>query len=303
MEGTNQEDHLDLLAFGFGFSGASIKDLEHLAETSQVRDVVFFGLDQELHRKFGSSNPGAASHVRRNTVGMMPWTQLHGAVCHDIGILNATDPTKAMQDLVAVNHHISQLDRRPVLIACDHTASLIAALGTTRHCSRKPAYLYFDAHFDLGLHNPSPETHNGNFVNMLRTTQWIDRIINLGGRSWTSYSSEYACVPGFTSIPGGVHRCSLAATIQQLADLKNTPVYVSIDADVLDPSFAPNVSCPEPFGMPLEDLFAICEWIGTSCEVLGADLCEIIPTDQSIGTEQALMRCIHALFPRQRPSA
>jgi len=94
-----------------------------------------------------------------------------------------------------------------------------------------------------------------------------------------------------------VPHTTTAEVIMRLAWLRHRPVYVSIDADVLDPTGAPNVCCPEPFGLAPSDLLAICKWLGESCEVVGADLCEPMPSPQSLRSEQVLMRCLHALFP------
>ena len=110
---------------------------------------------------------------------------------------------------------------------------------------------------------------------------------------------ETWAAPGDLASPhGGVPRLFVKGMIERLAPLRASAVYVSIDADVLDPACAPHVSCPEPFGMALEELFELCAWIGGACNVVGADLCELVPTPESLGVEQALMRCLHALFPK-----
>jgi agmatinase len=284
---------------GFGFSGAPILPQERLPEVARPGDVVFFGVDQELNRRFGHSNRGAASFIRQRTIGMLPWTQAQGRPCHDVGLIEAEGCGEALEAACQTSERIATLGCCPVLIACDHTASLAGALGVVRGQDRPVAYLYFDAHFDLGLHHPAGEVHNGNFVERLRRLEGISRIVNLGGRGWSCWAGAYAQVPGFRSIAGGERWVSVPDALARLDDLRGRELYVSIDADVLDPSIAPNVACPEPFGMRLEDLFALCSWIGASCRVLGADLCELLPTDRELGAEQALLRCAQALFPRE----
>jgi arginase family enzyme len=72
------------------------------------------------------------------------------------------------------------------------------------------------------------------------------------------------------------------------------PVYVSLDGDVLDPVWAPDCCCPEPFGMAPADLLEMCTALGSKLQVIGADVAEI--SGRSGGTSEILLRCVHALF-------
>jgi arginase family enzyme len=284
----------------YGLGGAPMAELAKLPQIGQPGDLVFFGVDAEIERHFGCANDGAAVFVRDNTIGMMPWTQACARPCTDIGIVTATQPDVILREATTIARYVSALGRRPALIGCDHTASIAGLTGTLQGSGRRLSYLFFDAHLDLGLHAPVDRLHNGNFAGRILQMDMVSRVVNVGGRSWATYAPIYREIPRFTSIAGGLPPIPAAAAIAQLErlGLKGEPLYVSIDADVLDPSCAPNVPCPEPFGMTAADLFMICRWIGESCTVVGADLCEILPSKQSLGSEQALMRCLHALFPK-----
>ena len=52
------------------------------------------------------------------------------------------------------------------------------------------------------------------------------------------------------------------------------------------PSAAPNVCCPEPFGLSTAELFSVCAWLGESCTVIGGDLCEVVPSTPGLCSEQ-----------------
>ncbi len=290
-------DDLSPNADRYGFGGAPVVALERLAEASRPGDAVFFGVDTELGRRFGQGNPGAASFVRDRTLCMMPWTQACAGRCHDVGVVTAGQPEAAMREVTAIARYLAKIGRRPTLIGCDHTASLPAVLGTAAGAGPLPVYLYFDAHLDLGRHDQGVTLHNGNFIDRLLDSGQVGRVINVGARSWSRFDPAYRDVPGLTCIPGGVPAQSAAAVIEQLGVLRGTRLYVSIDADVLDPSAAPNVCCPEPFGLRPTELFAVCDWLGHACTVVGADLCEVVPKEPTLASEQALMRCLHALYP------
>ncbi|HOX29239.1 MAG TPA: arginase family protein, partial [bacterium] len=245
---------------GFGFGGAQFIELAELRRTERKGDLVFLGFDKELSRHFGDCNSGAAAFVREKTFCMMPWTQEFAAPSHDIGIVTCGDLDLAIKAISVFCGHIATLGCRPILVGCDHTASLAAALGVAFSSEKPPVYLYFDAHLDLGLHNVTPNLHNGNFVNFLLKSDRIAEVVNVGSRCWSSFVPVYDNVPRFSIVKGGVPHVPPEKMIEQLSSLKGRTLYVSLDADVLDPSCAPNVSCPEPFGMSAMELFEVCNW-------------------------------------------
>jgi agmatinase len=56
------------------------------------------------------------------------------------------------------------------------------------------------------------------------------------------------------------------------------PVFLTVDVDVLDPSFAPGTGTPEPGGMSSADLLWACREIASRLELVGIDVVEVIPT-------------------------
>jgi arginase family enzyme len=253
-------------------------------------DLVFFGCDIEINRRYGIANPGAASFVRAGAA----LTGMYPPGCYDLGIMALTDPVNAVAEIAAAAARIIiGLGGLPVLIACDHTASLGALLGSSLGSGSAPVYIYFDAHYDLGRNCASGDLlHNGGFVGEILRQGWASRAVNIGGRS-SETGVDYPDTPkNFSSIPVDGET---EAIIARLTPLAGQQVHVSIDADVLDPNIAPNVSCPEADGMTAEALLDCCRWIGRSCHVVGADLCEILPSTDSRQSEQFLIRCLHAL--------
>ena len=60
------------------------------------------------------------------------------------------------------------------------------------------------------------------------------------------------------------------------ARVGDTPVYVSIDIDVLDPAHAPGTGTPEAGGMTSRELLATLRALA-GINVLGADVVEVAP--------------------------
>jgi agmatinase len=68
----------------------------------------------------------------------------------------------------------------------------------------------------------------------------------------------------------------LAPLRAALPALRDRPIYLSIDIDVLDPGIMPAVSTPEPGGIDYRELIAgLRELAG--CQIVGADIVEYNP--------------------------
>lgn len=274
----------------YGFGGAPILALEQLLRLDAVGAVAFFGVEVELARAFGKRDFAAVHFLRRESARMAPWTQTRGSKCYDIGSIIG-DPSDALDSVVMLGSFLQSRGCRPVAVGLDHTVSYAHALALS---SRDVIYVYFDAHFDLGLHHYPTTINNGNFVGSLLSSGRFSSIINVGARCWTTYDPAYHDVRGFRTIRFNTP----SQTLDELAILRERTIYVSMDSDILDPAFVPNVANPEPFGLMPLDLLSICSWLGENCTVVGADLSELLSCES--GSSPAIfMRCIHALFDKQ----
>jgi len=276
---------------GLGFAGAPLVDPQFLIQCGQAGDLVFFGCDIEINRRYGLTNTGSANFVRTKTSTM----ELAQAGVYDLGSLASDNPSDAAIEIATTAKMIAGFGGLPVLVACDHTASLGGLLGSMSDCGEAPVYIYFDAHFDLGRNcHPDDLLHNGGFIGEILRQKWVAFAVNVGGRSLAT-KLAFPATPGFVSIPAW---WSTATIVDQLIPLVGKTIYVSIDADVLDPDHAPNVCLQEPDGMSTDNLRACCHWLGQNCKVIGADLTEILPSHESRETEQLLISCLLALKSR-----
>lgn len=66
-----------------------------------------------------------------------------------------------------------------------------------------------------------------------------------------------------------------------------TPVYLSIDIDVIDPGLAPGTGTPEPGGWTTRELIRVLRGI-ESLNVVGADVVEVSPSYDGAGETTAL---------------
>ncbi len=73
-----------------------------------------------------------------------------------------------------------------------------------------------------------------------------------------------------------IHREGVAKVFDEmLAKLKHQPVYLSVDIDGIDPSFAPGTGTPEPFGITPWDVKYVINKLGD--RLIGFDVVEVCP--------------------------
>lgn len=271
-----------------GVAGARLLAWEEELHRIEAGSRVFFGYDRDIARRFGTPNAGTAEYLRGGSYGAPP------PGVFDLGSLSTPCSQEALLQIGLWSSLISQKGARPILLACDHTASLSAVMGVADGLAERPTYVYLDAHYDLGrICGPDDLLHNGGFVARMLQDGTVAEAVNIGGRSLMT-RIPWEPTPGFSTlsvVPG-----DWPAT---LASLAGKSVYVSIDADVLDPLVLPQVPCPEPRGLAAAELLDCCRWLGAHCRVLGADLSELMPTPEVGAAPRLLVDCLLALTAPQ----
>lgn len=156
---------------------------------------------------------------------------------------------------------------RPISLGGDHsiTFPIISALARAYPAL---SILHFDAHPDLYddfLGNPY--SHASPFARIMEQ-KLAQRLVQVGIRTMNGHQREQA------------ERFRVEVIVMK--DLKDdlrwtfeTPVYVSVDMDALDPAFAPGVSHREPGGMTTRQVIEIIQSI--NAPVIGADIVEFNP--------------------------
>jgi arginase len=101
-----------------------------------------------------------------------------------------------------------------------------------------------------------------------------DRLVQVGIRTATGHQRAQAR-------RFGVEVIEMRQVRDDLRIALDTPVYISIDMDALDPAFAPGVSHREPGGMSVRQLVSLIQSI--EAPVVAADLVELNPRNDAGG--------------------
>jgi len=157
----------------------------------------------------------------------------------------------------------------PILLGGDHLITLpvvkeILPLYPHLHL------LQIDAHTDLRDDYLGDSLCHSTVMKRVVDLLGKERLFQIGIRSGTEEEFKLARkMRSIVSLDPG----SLASMIKCL---KNQPVYVTLDLDVVDPSLLPGVGTPEPGGLSFKELISLLKKV-QSLHVIGFDMVELTP--------------------------
>jgi agmatinase len=134
--------------------------------------------------------------------------------------------------------------------------------------------LHFDAHPDL-YHDfrGNPASHASPFARIMEA-RLAQRLVQVGIRTMNDHQRQQAET-------FGVEVVEMKDLADDFTPSFDTPVYVSVDIDGLDPAFAPGVSHREPGGLSTRQVIRLIQSI--NAPVVGADIVEFNPKMDATG--------------------
>lgn len=139
--------------------------------------------------------------------------------------------------------------------------------------------LHLDAHADLYENfDNNPYSHASPFARIMEKGK-IASLTQVGIRTLTTHQRQQAVKYHVNIVEMKNFSLSFIHTLK-------SPLYISLDMDVLDPAFAPGVSHHEPGGISTRELIHIIQQIPT--EIIGADIVELNP-DRDVNNVTAMV--------------
>ena len=191
------------------------------------------------------------------TYSMRTGIDLEKVALSDIGDLQVDDDIRT--NLIRIEDVVSEIasaGKTPVMLGGEH----IITLGAVRALKEGVGVVDFDAHLDLR------SSYLGNRFShacvMRRIVEEIgpDRLLVLGARAISSEEVAFARKNRIKFVSSQEFRKRpLGEIVKSVKDFISsfTDIYVTIDSDVFDPAYAPNVGNPEPEGLAPTDVFEI----------------------------------------------
>lgn len=168
-----------------------------------------------------------------------------------------------------------------VSLGGDHTIAL-PLLRAVNHHIGPVALVHFDAHLDTwDTYFNAPYTHGTPFRRAAEEGLFIEQAsmhVGIRGPLYSRSDLERDAELGFRIVhcdefeTGGV-----ASVVERIRDrVKDRPLYLSIDIDVLDPAHAPGTGTPEIAGLSTRELLGVLRGLA-GLAVISADVVEVAP--------------------------
>ncbi len=242
------------------------------------------GVSYRPGARFGPAAVRQASrHLRpayHPDLDVAPFRVLQAVDAGDVGC-NPFDIDDALREITAVAGDLVSDRRQLLTIGGDHTIAL-AALRAIHAVHGPVALVHFDAHLDTwDSYFGADRTHGTVFRRAAEEGLLLpDSSMHVGIRGPLYDPSDLVDDArfGFTTVRAAdFDVLGVAEVVGRLQRrVRDVPVYLSIDIDVLDPAFAPGTGTPEMGGFTSRELLTLLRAFPAE-QLVGADVVEVSP--------------------------
>lgn len=178
-----------------------------------------------------------------------------------------SDPKTAYGIIKQIFQKHLNIENKIIALGGDHSVSF-PIIETYAEIYDELHILHFDAHSDIYENfDNNPYSHASPFARIMEK-KLVKSLTQVGIRTLNSHQREQADRFNIKII-------EMKDLNFNFIDHLASPLYISIDLDVLDPAFAPGVSHHEPGGMNGRDLITCLQMI--KAKIVGADIVELNP--------------------------
>jgi agmatinase len=249
--------------------------------------AVIFGAPFDSTATFRPGARFAPSAIRNESIGIETYSPYQGLDLEDFKIFDAGDlelplgsAARAVDDIESFSKRISADGKMPCMIGGEH----LVTLGAVRALSseyKDIRVVHFDAHADMRDDYMGEKLSHATVMRRVWDLLGDGKIYQFGIRSGSrdelDWSKEHVEREFFSVI-------KLKEAIEEIG---RSPVYVTVDLDVLDPAQFPGTGTPEAggisFGELLDSLLSM-----KGMDVKGFDVCELSPHYDHSGASTAL---------------
>ncbi|MDR2867482.1 MAG: agmatinase [Acholeplasmatales bacterium] len=247
-------------------------------------EVVIFSVPMDTTTSFRPGTRFAGNAIRVNSIGIewySPYQDKSLKDYHtcdlgdlDIGVGNIK---LALDCVYRTTKKILNDQKKPLMIGGEHLVSYstIKALYEKYPDLR---VIHLDAHTDLRVDFLGNIWSHATFMRHVHQFLGDGRIYQFGIRSGDKEEFEWAQ----THVIQQKYEISNLSKVVE--EIKNHPVYVTIDLDVLDPAYFPGTGTPEPGGITYKELLGALTEFGKLDNFVGADIVELAPMLDSSGS-------------------
>lgn len=245
-------------------------------------DYIIVGVPFDATSTYRSGARFAPSSIREASLNIETYSfrsgiDIEDLSIHDAGDLHVSgDVDETLRRVEIVCGDILNNGKMPVFIGGEHTITF----GAAKNLRSRFAVVSFDAHLDLRDEYMDRKFCHATFMRRINEIIKPEKIIEIGVRAACKDELKYVAEAGnITYItPQKIENAGVKKISEEIKDLlvDCEKVYLTVDMDVLDPSYAPAVQNPEPDGLSIGMLLNILSLI---CDkrIAGFDIVEVTP--------------------------
>ena len=197
---------------------------------------------------------------------------------YDIGDVNTTPGNyqKTHEMIKDTIKTIQDMNLKPITIGGEHTISigvLEAIHEQNEELYHNMTIVHLDAHLDMRDEYLGEKYSHATVLrraHQLKPKQIIQLGIRSAQKEEYEYTKQHDNIQIFTSRQIKEEKTKILEELEKI----NTPIYITVDIDVLDPSYAPSVGTPSPCGITPFDLEDIIQTVAKK-ETIGLDVVEV----------------------------
>ena len=252
-----------------------------IARSFDESPYVVIGVPYDMTSSYRSGSRFGPAALREASLNIETYSLRSGVDLEDFGMADLGDvhvvsePSEMVERVRLVVKDVIEAGKVPILLGGEH----LITLGAVKALSSDTALVNFDAHLDLRERYLGEEYSHATFMRKVAELLPPGNILYVGTRAVSREELEFSKSRGLTYLNVTELR-DLGPTRaadnlrRKLEEFKRT--YVTVDADVFDPAYAPAVGNPEADGLSADMVLNVVSRI-CGDRIVGIDLVEVTP--------------------------
>ena len=251
-------------------------------------DIVMFGAPFDSTTSFRSGTRFGPKAIRSESFGIETYSPYQDKDLEDINVFDSGNielpmgsNEKALEMIYERTKIILDDKKIPFLVGGEHLVTF-GSFKAVYEKYRDVNIVHFDAHADLRDNYLGVKLSHACVIRRCHDLVGDGKIYQFGIRS--GEKQEFIFAKKHTKM----NKFDFRTLSDAIAQLKNQPVYFTLDLDVLDPSIFSGTGTPEAGGVTFNELLNAVISVCSRLNIVGMDICELAPDYDHSGVSTAV---------------
>jgi agmatinase len=245
---------------------------------------------------------------------MVNWNAVLNVVDYGDAPIDYLSGERSMQPIREMVRDVAKTGTIPFIVGGDHSLEYPNVAGVADvHGKENVGVIHFDSHYDAGKGFAGHLISHGRPIRRLIEEGHVlgKNYIQVGLRGYWPGEDGFKWMreQGFRyHTMAEIERDGWPAVMKRVLEEANDGpkhLYISLDIDVLDPSYAPGTGTPEPGGLTTRELFPLVRGLCTEKNLVGFDLVELNPLvdpgyTTALNANRLIQECLTGIAMRKK---